>query len=113
MDEGRREVKKSISESSKLGDPRHRHHNDFNHEPYEEGSNGAKLVRNRRARNRARRDSNINIIKQIPPFKGRNDAEAYLKWERKVDIIFACYDYAEEKKVRLAVVEFSDYALVS
>ena len=49
---------------------------------------------------------------QIPSFKGRNDAEAYLEWERKVEMIFSCHDYVEEKKVRLAAMEFSDYALV-
>src|SRR5215469_13755807 len=58
-------------------------------------------------------DSNINAIKMsIPPFKGRNDVEAYLEWERKVDLIFECHDYSEEKKVKLATVEFCDYALI-
>ena len=60
-----------------------------------------------------RKDSNINAIKmKIPPFKGRNDAEVYLEWERKVDMIFACHNYSEDKKVRLAAVEFFDYALI-
>lgn len=45
-------------------------------------------------------------------FKGRNDAETYLEWERKVDMIFSFHNYSEQKKVRLAAVEFSDYALV-
>ena len=97
----------AISESSKRGDSRHRHRNDFNHEPFEDESDGAESVRNRRARNRGRQDSNINTIKmQIPSFKGRNDAKAYLEWERKVEMIFARHNYAEEKKVRLPVVEF-------
>ena len=66
----------AISESSKWGDPRHRHHNDVNREPYEEEYDGADSVRNRRARNRGRQDSNINTIEmQMSLFKGRNDTE--------------------------------------
>ena len=66
-----------------------------------------------RNENRGRQDSNLNAIKMsMPQFKGRNDAETYLEWERKVEMIFACHNYSEEKKVRLAAVEFSDYALV-
>ena len=58
-------------------------------------------------------ERNIGSIKmKIPSFQGRNDAEAYLEWERKVDMIFACHNYSEEKKVKLAAVEFSDYAAV-
>ena len=60
-----------------------------------------------------RLDSNINSIKmKIPPFKGRNDAETYLEWERKVERIFECHNYSEIKKVKLAAVEFTDYAMV-
>src|SRR5262249_41922635 len=60
-----------------------------------------------------RRDGDLKSIKmQIPPFKGRNDAETYLEWERKVDLIFECHNFTEEKKVKLAAVEFTDYALI-
>ena len=31
---------------------------------------------------------------------------------KKIELIFFCYNYSEEKKVKLAVVEFKDYALV-
>ena len=81
MDEWRREVTQAISESSRRGDPRHRrNHNDFSREPSEEEFDGVESIRNRRARNRGRQDSNINAIKmQIPQFKGRNDVEAYLE----------------------------------
>jgi len=58
-------------------------------------------------------NNNINSIKmKIPSFKGRNDAETYLEWERKVERIFECHNYSEVKKVKLAAVEFTDYALV-
>lgn len=37
---------------------------------------------------------------------------AYFEWERKVEIIFYCRNYFEEKKVKLAAVSFTDYAIV-
>jgi len=49
---------------------------------------------------------------KIPSFKRQNDAEAFLEWERKVQLIFDCHNYSEENKVRLTIVEFTDYALV-
>jgi len=48
----------------------------------------------------------------VPPFKGRSDLEAYLEWELKIEHVFSCNNYSEEQKVRLAAVEFSDYALI-
>ncbi|RDX94082.1 hypothetical protein CR513_23572, partial [Mucuna pruriens] len=48
----------------------------------------------------------------IPAFQGRNDPEVYLEWERKVEHVFDCHNYSEEKKVKLAVVEFTDYASI-
>ena len=48
----------------------------------------------------------------IPPFQGRSDLEAYLEWEKKMELIFDCHNYSEDKKVKLAVIEFTDYAIV-
>jgi len=53
-----------------------------------------------------------NIKLKIPAFKGKTDPEAYLDWEKKVEMIFDIHRYSEEKKVKLAVVEFNDYAMV-
>ena len=62
---------------------------------------------------RERVDRNLGSIKmKIPFFQGRNDPEAYLEWEKKRELIFDCHNYLDEKKVKLAVVEFKDYALV-
>ena len=62
---------------------------------------------------RDRVDGNLGSIKmKIPPFQGRNDPEAYLGWEQKIELIFDCHNYSKEKKVKLTVVEFQDYALV-
>ncbi|PKI63647.1 hypothetical protein CRG98_015965 [Punica granatum] len=58
-------------------------------------------------------DRNIGSIKMtIPPFQGRNDPDAFIEWERKVELVFDCHNYLEEKKVKLVAVEFIDYAIV-
>uniref|UniRef100_A0A2N9HPK0 RNA-directed DNA polymerase n=1 Tax=Fagus sylvatica TaxID=28930 RepID=A0A2N9HPK0_FAGSY len=58
-------------------------------------------------------DGNLGNIKmKIPSFQGKNDPEAYLEWEKKVELIFECHNYSEEKKVKLAVIEFTDYAII-
>ena len=58
-------------------------------------------------------DRNLGNIKlKIPAFKGKIDPEAYLDWEKKVEMIFDIHRYYEEKKVKLAIVEFTDYAMV-
>jgi len=45
-------------------------------------------------------------------FKEKNDLEAYLVWEKKVDWIFDCHHYTEHKKVKLVVIKFIDYTLI-
>ncbi|GKV49075.1 hypothetical protein SLEP1_g55846 [Rubroshorea leprosula] len=66
---------------------------------------------NREVRNHE--DNSLGSIKmKIPPFQGKADPEAYLEWERKVELVFDCHNYFKLKKVRLAAIEFSDYALV-
>ncbi|XP_061349324.1 uncharacterized protein LOC133294607 [Gastrolobium bilobum] len=55
----------------------------------------------RRVRNEERVDNNLGSIKmKIPSFQGRNDPEAYLEWERKMEL------------VKLTAIEFSGYAIV-
>ena len=64
-------------------------------------------------RARPRIDDNLSNIKiAIPPFQGRTDPEAYLAWEKEVEHIFECHNYSELKKVKLAAIEFTDYALI-
>ena len=58
-------------------------------------------------------DINIGSIKiKIPHFQGKNNPDAYLEWERKVELIFECRKYSEEKEVKLAAIEFCDYAII-
>ena len=48
----------------------------------------------------------------MPPFTRKNDVDAYLEWEQKVEMIFNCDKYSDEKKVQIATFEFSGYALI-
>ena len=67
--------------------------------------------RHRETRNQE--DNNLRNIKmKIPSFQGNNDPEAYFEWERKVELVFDCHNYSENKKVKLAAIGFSDYATV-
>ncbi|KAH0720178.1 hypothetical protein KY284_005208 [Solanum tuberosum] len=67
--------------------------------------------RDRRGQRGRVEDDNINSIKmKMPSFKGTRDPDLYHDWERRVEAIFDCHSYSEGKKVKLAVVEFSDYA---
>eukprot|EP00256_Glycine_max_P066098 XP_025980693.1 uncharacterized protein LOC112998749 [Glycine max] len=59
------------------------------------------------------RQNRVEGVKlNVPPFKGRSDPDAYLDWEMKTEHLFACNDYTDAQKVKLAAAEFSDYALV-
>ena len=59
---------------------------------------------------KSKKDNNLSSIKlKIPEFKGTSDPELYMAWEDKVEKIFDINDYSEKKKVKLAVVKFTDY----
>ena len=58
-------------------------------------------------------DRNLGNIKmKIPSFQGKNDPEAYLEWEKNVELIFECHNYSEEKKVKFDFIEFTSYAII-
>jgi hypothetical protein len=58
-------------------------------------------------------DDGIGCVKiSIPPFSGAGSPEDYLEWEMRVNHIFAAHHYTEEKKIQLAVIEFSGYVLI-
>ncbi|RDY06560.1 hypothetical protein CR513_09437, partial [Mucuna pruriens] len=72
-------------------------HNDEEEE--EEYSNGRYNENERRRRSEPRRDNYLGNIKMtIPKFQGKNDPKVYLEWERKVEHVFDCHNYSEEKK---------------
>ena len=39
-----------------------------------------------------------NIKMKIPSFQGQNDPEAYLEWEKKVELIFECHKLLRGEK---------------
>ena len=53
-----------------------------------------------------------NIKMKIPLFQGKNDLEAYLEWEKKVELIFEYHNYFEEKSVKHVIIEFTDYVII-
>ena len=53
-----------------------------------------------------------NIKMRIPAFQGKSDPEAYLEWEKKMELVFDCHNYSDMKKEKLAAIEFTDYAIV-
>ncbi|KAH9658215.1 hypothetical protein KPL70_023405 [Citrus sinensis] len=58
------------------------------------------------------RDDGLSGIKmKIPSFESKFDPEAYLEWEKKIEFIFDCHSYSEAKKVKLVVIELSDYVI--
>jgi len=69
--------------------------------------------RRREHHRRGRENDRIEGVKiKVPSFHGRNDVEAYLEWEMKIEQIFSCHNYNEEKKLKVAALEFKDYALI-
>lgn len=60
-----------------------------------------------------RNDDALKEIKiKIPSFQGKSDPDAYLEWEKRIEMIFECQDYREDQKVKLATLEFTDYAII-
>ncbi|CAM0951129.1 unnamed protein product [Alopecurus aequalis] len=77
-----------------------------------EGRHGAAQRRNH-VGEAACDDDGIGRIKiTVPEFSGRSDPEKYLEWEMRVNQIFDNHNFSEEKKLRVASSEFTEYALV-
>ncbi|XP_033139210.1 uncharacterized protein LOC117130508, partial [Brassica rapa] len=60
---------------------------------------------------RHRRNELSGLKLKIPPFHGKADPDAYLEWEKKIELVFNCQHYSETKKIQVAATEFNDYAL--
>ena len=68
---------------------------------------------NRGDRYGERVDNILGSIKvKIPTFQGKTNPEAYLEWEKRIELVFDCHEYSELKKVKLAAIEFINYAIV-
>jgi len=48
---------------------------------------------------------------KLPSFSGDSDPNVYLGWEDKVEQIFNVCEVEEDQKVKLASLEFLDYAM--
>ncbi|KAL4386910.1 hypothetical protein GQ457_09G019990 [Hibiscus cannabinus] len=101
-------------ESAHQGKKPSREKHEYDEEAYERATRqGLRRQEPRHQRARPRVDDNLNNIKiNIPPFQGKTDPEAYLAWEKKFEHIFECHNYSELTKVKLAAIEFTDYALI-
>ncbi|KAL1204561.1 hypothetical protein V5N11_006410 [Cardamine amara subsp. amara] len=57
------------------------------------------------------RDNLKGLKISIPPFHGKTDPDAYLEWEKKIELVFNVQQYTELNRVKIAATEFHDYAL--
>jgi len=48
---------------------------------------------------------------KLPSFSGESDPNVYLGWEAKVEQIFNVHEVHDDQKVKLATLEFLDYAM--
>lgn len=49
---------------------------------------------------------------KIPSFQGKSDQEAYLEWDKKAELAFNYHNYLDFTKIRLTVVEFTEYVVI-
>ena len=59
-------------------------------------------------REKDRKPQEVSI--SLSYFHGKDNVEACLDWELKVEQIFACHHISEERKVPLAALNFQGYA---
>ena len=93
--------------------PARREIDDYYRDGYDEGNDlVGSYRRNGRGRRVRNRDNGLSgIMIKIPSFQRKSDLEAYLEWKKKKEFIFDCHNYSEAKKVKLVVIEFSDYVI--
>ena len=60
---------------------------------------------------RSYRDEFAGLKIKIPPFHGKVDPDAYLEWEKKIELVFNCQHYTNAQRIQIAATEFHDYAL--
>ncbi|KAL1208978.1 hypothetical protein V5N11_004059 [Cardamine amara subsp. amara] len=67
--------------------------------------------RHSRTQDELLRDNLKGLKISIPPFHGKTDPDAYLEWEKKIELVFKVQHYTEINRVRVAAAAFCDYAL--
>jgi len=94
------EIQRSTQDLSwRMEDIERRRHHRLAHSS--QGSDDG-FEKGRRHRHRRNRDGMDDVKVKIPKFLGTYDLEAYLDLEMKVDQIFNCNNFSEEKKMQLA-----------
>ncbi|TYK08101.1 uncharacterized protein E5676_scaffold265G002620 [Cucumis melo var. makuwa] len=73
------------------------------------GRNNLANVMQPRRMERVHEDRDGGVKLKIPPFTGTADSETYLQWERKIKHVFDCNTFSENKKMKLAIAEFTNY----
>ena len=64
-------------------------------------------------RGREQEQDGLGKVKvKIPTFEGKCDPDAYLEWETKIEQIWTCHNFPEQRKVQLAALEFQGYAMI-
>ena len=58
---------------------------------------------------REEKDEEFGVKLKIPTFDGRFDLEEYLQYESKIEHVFNCNNFSEERKLKLVVAKFCDY----
>ncbi|KAF1868016.1 hypothetical protein Lal_00043733 [Lupinus albus] len=87
---------------------RQERHRNRRHSSQDDSSGSEEERRRRRRRERRngeedqmerRRDDKLEGVEiKIPTFMGMNNLEAYMEWEMKVEQVFDCHNYSEDKK---------------
>ena len=80
------------------GSSKGNHGKAYAHEFSDSNSDNDYETKQRRSEQETRPPSdNIQGIKmKIPPFQGRSDPNAYLEWEKRIELVFDCNTYSEE-----------------
>ena len=107
MNEGRRNQAAPLQQRAQPRQRRIDVEDEFEENDYDEGRPDTGRYEQGRRENQ-REDDNLGSIKsKIPKFKGRNDLEAYLEWEKRIENVFNIHHYSDQKRIKLAVTEFA------
>ncbi|XP_048627106.1 uncharacterized protein LOC125595265, partial [Brassica napus] len=85
--------------------------NDYERDRHSSVSRHSSRSSRRHRREHRPRNELAGLKLKIPPFHGKADLDAYLEWEKKIELVFNCQHYTEIKKIQVAATEFYDYAL--
>ena len=94
--------------SSKDSSNAHGHGEDYRRRRHRHHSHGESHHREQRHHQEAK--PQLSLVK-VPNFNGDSGPNVYLDWEAKCEQIFKAYEVEEDQKVKIAALEFVDYAM--